>query len=136
MSTLDRHRVVAARSSARIRLGRVLRANAWFSAISGAVVIVLGVVAADLVAAPGWLLIAVGVGLLPFAGYVRWVASQDPRPPAAAWSIIAADAGWVAGAALVLAAGLLSPEGATLLAAASVIVAGFGIVQARLLRGS
>ena len=113
-------------------LVRALAANAGFSGLSGLVL----VAAADPVAAwigieeVGWLR-AVGVGLLLFAaGLVRLVRDEG-RSRTGVLSVIAADAGWVVGSAVLLLAfpGLLSPAGEWAVAAVAVVVAGLACAQ-------
>jgi len=122
----------------------VLWCNAGFSALSGLVLIVDGgPLAPWLLTRPAMLglsastwLIGLGIALLPFALAVGFVARRKLLKPVPA--IIAADIGWVAGSALLVAFGshLLTATGIGAVVAVAAIVAGFAFFQYRGLRAA
>ena len=118
------------------RLRLVLRSNALTSGLGGLVA----------VAAPGWLdellgtghpgwVRLVGAGLAAFAGVVALVSrTASPVLGRVAPLISVADASWVVGTILTIAAGWYSNTGAVLMASVAAMVAGFSIAQANLSR--
>jgi hypothetical protein len=113
-----------------------IRANGVFSIASGLFVAAAGSWVADrlgvehtsFVRVAGLILAIYGLDLLVIAG-ARW-----RRLRAAAVAVVAADAAWVAGTAIVLAAGWVEPRGGRLLlAAAGLAVAGLAVAQGRAL---
>jgi hypothetical protein len=110
-------------------LSSVLRANYLFSTVTG-----LGLVAASdpLESWSGvarWILVAVGIGLIPFAMFVKAVSrSLDPRFVRV---VIAGDVGWVVGAAIVLVGfpDTMTSAGKWTLGLVSVVVADFALLQ-------
>lgn len=117
-------------------LKRVLRINAGFSALSGLAMIVT---AADLsdwfTGAHPWILRGIGIGLLLFAAdlFVSARGSEISRGKALYFSI--SDFGWVAGSVVLLALLPMSATAAGTVAGVALIVAGFGAMQLRCLRG-
>lgn len=77
-------------------LSRSLRANAIFSAATGAALVIASGPLATSFGVPTWTLVVVGAGLLPFAAFVWWV-STSPQPGLVRL-IIGADALWVVSA--------------------------------------
>jgi hypothetical protein len=76
----------------------VFRANALFSAITGIALIVgAGPIASLMGQFAPIILVVVGVGLLPFAGMVLYVSTQERIKRSVAFVIIALDALWVLG---------------------------------------
>ncbi len=75
-------------------------------------------------------LAAVGLGLVLFAVGIVVVLARPAVLGRAARAVIAADVAWVAGAAVVVPADVLSPLGDLLLVAISAVVAGFAAAQA------
>lgn len=81
-------------------LTSVLRANYLFSTITGAGLVVASVALRDWIGVPQWLIVAVGVGLLPFAIFVRHVSrTLEPR---LVLMVIGGDLAWVAAAVVIL----------------------------------
>ena len=119
-------------SGMRINLKTVLTANAAFSALSGVVLAAGSAPIADFADTPTWVPLVVGAGLLPFAALVLTVARSEPLPRPAVQAVLAADIAWVVGAALLIVAGptLLSTGGKVALAAVSLVVADFAILEA------
>ena len=84
-------------------LRNTLRGNAIFSVISGLVFAFAAGPAANFMGLPSpIILIAIGLGLLPFAYMVHRIATGSPLNAAGAKTIIALDAIWVVGSYLVL----------------------------------
>jgi hypothetical protein len=110
-------------------LSSVLKANYLFSTITG-----LGLVAAsgpleEWSGVARWILVAVGVGLVPFALFVKAVSrSLDSR---LVRLVIAGDVGWVVGAAIVLVGypDTMTSAGKWTLGLVSVVVADFALFQ-------
>ena len=108
--------------------------NATFSAVTGSVLLAAGGQVAELIGLEhDWVLRLVGAGLLPFAAAVAVCAQPQNIGPRGAYAISAADFAWVAASVLLVAAGpgLLNATGHFLVAAVSVVVAGFGAFQMR-----
>ena len=118
------------------RLRLVLRSNALTSGLGGLVA----------VAAPGWLdellgtghpgwVRLVGAGLAAVAGVVALVGrASRPVLVRVAPLISVADASWVVGTILTIAAGWYSNSGAIVMASVAAMVTGFSIAQATLSR--
>jgi hypothetical protein len=123
---------------------RVLWANAGFSALSGIVLVI------DAAMISNWMfaghpsifgltmtvvLRTTGVGLLLFAAFVAWAAVRRDFDSGHVAMISAADLSWVVCSVIgvVLGAGWLTPAGGIVIAAAAVIVLGFGLGQLRIL---
>ena len=116
------------------RLRARLRQNALFSAMGGVVAAAGCVPLADAMGvSQWWLVLAIGLGLLAFAGLV-WVAAGRPTDKLAAESleISLADASWVIGSVVVVALGVFTTFGAALMLGQAAVVAFFGTTQARL----
>jgi hypothetical protein len=115
------------------RLRTLLRLNASFSAIAGAVAATAaGPVARALDVDGVWIVRAVGVGLVAYAADLLVVAALGHRrlgPVARAVAV--ADAAWVVGTAGLVAAGAVSGEGAMLLGLLAVPVAALAVGQWR-----
>jgi hypothetical protein len=79
---------------------------------------------------PG-VLAAVGAGLLLYAAGLFWTAAQKPIWPAAAWTAIVMDVGWVIGSAALLEIGLLTPIGSGLVSLVAAVVLVFAALQYR-----
>lgn len=111
------------------RLRAALAANAAFSAVAGALLLVGGApVAAALGALPSWLLTATGGALLAFSALVGWVALRPRVGWATAISLL--DLGWVAGTVpLTLVPGLLTPAGAAAVLMVAAAVGAFAAAQ-------
>lgn len=112
-----------------------LVANAGFSAISGAVLIVASVPLAEVLEVPTWLLIVIGAGLIPFALVVLRTARRPE--PSDVRAVIAADVGWVVVAigVLIVAGSAMAPTAVVALSVVTVIVADFALLQYVGLRG-
>jgi hypothetical protein len=106
--------------------------NALFSAASGAAFVLAGGHIARLAGLPGGLpLQLVGIGLLPFAAYLFWLAERPEISAGQGRVISAMDAQWVLGT-LVLLIGwpdLLNATGQALALAIAAVVSVFGIWQ-------
>jgi hypothetical protein len=112
-------------------LRTALRTNAAFSALSALVLLAGDGLVAALLGAYHALaaihLVGVGVGL--FAGFVLWVATRDPLPPATARAVIAADLLWVIASWAAIAAGWTSGQGSWLVGIVADIVLLIAIAQ-------
>lgn len=109
-----------------------LWANAVFSSVSGLLLVLMpGWWAARIGLAPAWLLAALGVGLVVFAGVVLWASALPERRRGVIAAIIAADLGWVLATPVVLAAAGsgLSAFGQVLLAGVAAAVALLALLQ-------
>ena len=117
------------------KLFSVLRANYLFSAVTGFGLVVGSVPLAEWSGTVRWVLVVVGVGLLPFAGFVRSV-SQTPSEGLVKM-IIAGDVLWVL-AALVILVGFpeaMTTPGKWALGLVSLAVAEFAFFQWRGMKG-
>jgi hypothetical protein len=79
---------------------------------------------------PG-ILAAVGAGLLLYAAGLFLTAAQLPISPAAAWTAIVMDVGWVIGSVVLLEIGMLTPIGSGLVSLVAVVVLVFAALQYR-----
>lgn len=112
-------------------LRRVLAIDAIGCAVSGLVLLAdAGLLAAPL-GLPATLLETAGLGLLPFAAFLGWLATRAVPPAAGVWAVIALNALWVV-ESLVLATGMAGPQPTTLGAAVIVGQAIMGAVLAEL----
>ena len=106
-----------------------LKANALFSTVCGATLIIASTNLAELFEVPRSLVLFVGASLIPFAALVWWV-STNPRSTHVRL-IIAGDAAWVV-SALVLIVGFpqtMSTIGLWALGVVTVVVADLAIAQ-------
>lgn len=112
-------------------LATAISRNAVFSAASGLVLLGGGFALDAWLGVDAWLLVGVGGGLVVFAGLLLWLLSRPRRLRAGARLVVAADAAWVAGAALLLARfpSALSSAGKTALAVVSAVVAVLAVLQ-------
>jgi hypothetical protein len=108
----------------------LLRTALWCDAASSAVM-GLGLIAgASLLAGPLGLpaapMRAIGIGFLPFAAFVGWLASRPLPPRAGVWLVIAINIVWVIESLALLASDWIAPtplgSGFLLLQAAAVVV--------------
>ena len=116
-------------------LRRVLRLNAGFSAVTGAVGLAAGGWAGrELGIGDEWTarVRLVGAGLIGFAAVLLVVAAAPlHRMAPAALAVVAGDLGWVVATVVLVAAGAFSPSGAIIASVLGVIVLDFAIVQFR-----
>lgn len=109
--------------------------NATFSVVSAASLIAFSEPLARMAGLPIWLVVTVGIGLVPFAGLVAHAARRRPLDRSQVQAITVADFVWVVAALLVIAVpGTMSTSGKWLLAGISLAVLVFGILEARGLR--
>lgn len=112
------------------RLDTVLRANAAVSGASALVVLLFSEGIASWLDVPRVVLVASGLGLAVFAGFVGWVAVRNPLPPRPVGLIALADFGWVMGAAaILLIPGALPVGGKVGLALVSLVVLDLGVLE-------
>lgn len=111
-----------------------LRANAVFSAVSGAAMVATSSLLPGLIGLGGRALyIGIGVALVLYS--VRlWVLSNREVKRVEGWAVVAGDVLWVAGSAALLASGLLTPTGTWIVAAVAAVIGVFAIGQWRGLR--
>lgn len=114
-------------------LRRVLWGNATFSTLCALVILfALGPVTTFMGWPLQWPLLVLGIGLLPFALFVAYVARQQPFNQSLAWVVIEMDIAWVIGSAAIL---MLSwpvsttVEGKWAIGIVAEIVATFAILQ-------
>lgn len=112
-------------------LRTTLRLNGAFSTITGLIgTLFTGRVAEFLGVEQTWLIRLTAVGLLGFAALTLTVsASARDRLLPASLAVSVSDLAWVVGTVAVLAAGWLSTAGAITMAAISVAVLDFGLLQ-------
>lgn len=65
----------------------------------------------DLLDLPVALLATAGVVLIPYVGYLAWLAKHDAPPRAGVLSVIALNIGWALGCVGLLVSGLVEPNG-------------------------
>ena len=112
-------------------LTNALAANAVFSGLTGLAALALAGSLSDALGPPAWSLRLLGAGLLVFAA----LTAHEARAPrkAATWQIIAADAGWVIAAAIVVAVSpaWLTATGRAVLVGVTLVVAAVATAQWR-----
>ncbi len=110
--------------------------NAIFSGVNGVVLLAGAPMLSRPIGAAGWVLAALGGGLLGFAVLLVWLLAAPHRLAVGARFVLVADLAWVVGAVVVLAGfpELLAPAGRVGLAAVSVVVAAMIVGQAAGLR--
>lgn len=113
------------------RLLRIsLRANAAFSALSGAAFSLMGPsIATFLGIDPPLLVTVVGLNLLGFAALLLFVASRPVVSAPIANAIILADLAWVGGTLILVLADVFTPGGAIAALFVANIVLAFAVVQ-------
>lgn len=112
-----------------VLLVKSLRANAIFSSVTGAALIVGLVPLSSWLGIETWISIGLGLGLIGFA-VALMVLARDPKP-ALVRVVVVADVAWVIGAIIVIAAfpQAMSTAGLWALGLVSVIVAGLAVGQ-------
>lgn len=119
-------------------LRRALRANAAFSAISGAALIALPGFWAAIYGLPAPALCAVlGAALVAFAAVVAWISLDVPARHRIAGLVSVADGLWVLATPIVMitAQRAITPFGHALLVTVAAVVAVLGLLQWQGLRG-
>ena len=91
-------------------LRRVLFADALSSAAMGVVLCLFNDQAASILNLPAELLSQAGLGLLPFAAFVAFVASRAIPSRTAVWIIMALNAVWIVDSVLLLFGGWVQPN--------------------------
>lgn len=117
-------------------LRTVLRTNAGFSLLSGAVLALGSTVLDDILGVPAVWLAALGIGVAAFGVVVHRLSATDPVSRTAAGFVIAADLAWVVGTAVVLVGfpDLLTTAGAWTFGVVGLAVLDFAVLQALGLR--
>lgn len=92
-------------------LRRVLLADAAVSGASGLLMMLGAGLAEAPLGLPAGLLRYSGLGLLPFAAFVAYLASRESLPRPAVWAVIACNALWVVDSVLLLLSGWVEPTG-------------------------
>lgn len=112
-------------------LRSAMTVNALFSAISGVALLLGGSALEGRLGAPAWVLAAIGAGLAAFVLLILWSQTDVRRLTVGAPIVVAGDAAWVAGAALLLVGypHALTAQGRTALALVTVAVAVLGATQ-------
>jgi hypothetical protein len=93
-------------------LRRVLLVDAVAAAAMGVGMLTLAPWLGALLGLPQGLLREAGILLLPFAGFVGFLASREAPPRAGVWAVIALNAVWVVDSVALLFAGWVAPNGA------------------------
>lgn len=136
MSRAHRHsdRIRSADPEA-ILLRTAMSTNAWFSALSGAVLVVGAPVLSGVFGVGPLMLALVGVMLVGYGVALAVSARSDSRRILGGRVAVAADVGWIVGAVgLIAGSDLLTVKGEIVLGLVSVVVIGFAAVQAAALR--
>lgn len=111
-------------------LRTTLTVNALSSGVLGTAMAVTAGWLDDLLGLPAWLLVVVGVVLVPFAITVWTVRGRDPIRPAEVRSVIAADVAWVAASIVAVAVVEgLTTTGRWVVVVLAVVVADYAIGQ-------
>lgn len=116
-------------------LQRVLVADAALCLVAGLVLAGGAGLGAGLLGLPAGLLRGAGLVLLPFAGFVAWLARR-PRPPRrAVGALVAVNVAWVIASLLLLGSGWIAPTalGSAFVLAQAALVAAFAALEARAL---
>lgn len=107
-----------------------LRANGAFSTLSGlAFTLGSGAIAGAIGLTDPRVLLAVGAGLLGFAGFLFFLSSRPEIPTATAMQIVWADLAWVIGTVPLVALGLLNGTGTIAALAIADVVLVFAVLQ-------
>jgi hypothetical protein len=91
-------------------LRRALKADAWISAAAGIAMTLGSGVLQDALHLPSSLLLAAGLALFPWAGFLLWLAAKAAVPSAAVWAVIALNAVWIVDSAWVSLGGGFQPN--------------------------
>lgn len=117
------------------RLSAWLRANALFSAGSGAAIALASSLLPGALGVGGVILyLALGIGLVLYGAWL-WALSRSEVQRGEGLAVVAGDVAWVLGSAALVASGALTPGGTWTVAAAAVVVGVFAIGQWRALPG-
>ncbi len=109
-------------------LKRALTANAIFSALSGAILLLASERLAQLLGT-SVSLVPLGAMLLIYAAGLLWNARRENVSRMEAWIAVALDVAWVAGSAIVIFAGVLSATGNWIVAIVADVVLLFAVLQ-------
>ena len=113
-------------------LRATLMTNGISTALFGLALLVAPGPLAPLLGVPGpGILAAAGAGLLVYAAGLFVTAAQQPISPAAAWTAIVMDVGWVIGSVILLEIGVLTPIGSGLVSLVAAVVLVFAALQYR-----
>jgi len=91
-------------------LRRALKADAWISAAAGVAMSLGANALEDVLHLPSSLLMAAGLALFPWAGFLLWLAAKGAVPTAAVWTVIAINAVWIVDSAWVSLGGSFQPN--------------------------
>lgn len=112
-------------------LRRWLRANSAFSALSGSALLVFSGSLPGLLGIGGrWVYVAIGVGLVLYAGHL-WRVAGRPVERAEILGIIVGDVAWVLGSVVLVAFWTLSTAGVWIVTGVAVVIAFFAVMQWR-----
>ena len=119
-------------------LRRVLLADAVLSAAFGLIMFAGADLFAELFELPANLVRYSGLILLPFAGWVGWLAQEETVARGAIVAVIGLNLVWAVDGLLLLAFGWLTPNllGSLFLGVQALMVAGFAVLEAGGLRAS
>jgi hypothetical protein len=108
-----------------------LLADALVSGASGLVMAGVAETLERMLAIPAGLLFYAGLGLLPFAAFVGWLATREAPPRMAVWAVVIVNVLWVVDCVLLLAGGWLEPTplGTAFIAIQAVVVALFAELE-------
>ena len=112
-------------------LRAVLIADAVATGATGVLMALAAPVLAGMFRLPGWLLLAAGLVLLPYAAVVAWLARRDRLQPAAVWTLIVCNVLWGVECAVLAASGWVQPStlGYAFIFAQVVVVIAFAELQ-------
>lgn len=94
---------IAVANDRHLFLRRVLGVDAATCAVTGALMMLGADWLSSRLGLPSALLFWAGVSLFPIAAFILWAATRREPASPAIWLVIAGNAGWIAGCALVLA---------------------------------
>ena len=119
-------------------LRRTLLLDAATSGAMGVLLLVAGGLLAGPLGLPATLLRWTGVVLIPFGGYLAWIATRADISAEAVRAIVALNVVWAVGTPLLLVSGWVRPTilGELFVLIQAVVVAGFAYVEHRALHGS
>lgn len=118
-------------------LRAVLIGNVLFTSLAAAAFVVFGAPLAEWAELPAWVVVGVGLFLVPSAAIVATTAHRRPLDRTAVRMIAGADLAWVAVAVVILAVPGTMPVGAKLaFALLSLTVLCFGLAEAAALRSA
>lgn len=120
------------REAAQSPLRLAVRTNAAFCSLSGAAIAAFsGVLPGRLGAGSSGFYLGLGLFLVLYGVQLFFLSRRERIRRLEGILVVAGDAAWVAGSAVVAAAGILTPTGVALVLATAAVVGGFAVWQGR-----